>query len=192
MYSLDELLIFPAKHKSTKYTVINGTQKIASDAFVNAKNLTDVILPSTLQSIGRDAFIGCVNLATLQVDALTPPICDNDCFEAVSKTQCELRVPKGCYSYYWIAPVWSEFNRIVENTNDGITDAVMDNTNVSVTGSTIVVSGVPNDMKVQFYQLNGLLGYEQRANGGDVSYHPDTKGTYIVVVGTKTFKIMMK
>ena len=115
-YSFDELLIFPANHNSMNCVVNDGTQRIASDAFVNAKNLCTVILPSSLLSIGRDAFIGCVNLSIITVDALTPPICENDCFEKVSKARCELRVPKGCYSYYWVAPIWSEFNKIVEVT----------------------------------------------------------------------------
>lgn len=110
----NELLIFPVNYESDSYSVIDGTKRIAPYAFVNSKKLSKVILPATLTSIGTDAFIGCVNLTSLQVQAITPPVCDNDCFEAVSKTRCELIVPKGCYSYYWVAPVWSDFNKIRE------------------------------------------------------------------------------
>ena len=191
-YSFDKLLIFPANHNSTNYIINDETQKIASGAFVNAKNLSNVILPSSLQSIGRDAFIGCVNLSTITVDALTPPICENDCFEEVSKARCELRVPKGCYSYYWVAPVWSEFNKIVENKTSSINDVSMDNIEVSVDGLNIMVTGTPNDIYVRIYHMNGLLVYQQRSNGDDISYQPAINGTYIVVVGDKTFKIMVK
>ena len=190
-YSLDELLIFPANHNSTNYTVNDRAQKIASDAFVNAKNLSNVILPSSLLSVGRDAFIGCVNLSTITVNALTPPICENDCFEEVSKTRCELRVPKGCYSYYWVAPVWSEFNKIVENESSSIYDVSIDNIEVSVDGLNIVITGTPNDIYVRIYQMNGLLIYQQRSNGEGISYQPATAGTYIVV-GNRTYKIMVK
>lgn len=191
-YSLDELLIFPANHNSTNYTVTNGTQKIASDAFVNAKNLNHVILPQSLQSIGRDAFIGCVNLSTITVNALTPPICENDCFEEVSKARCELRVPNGCYSYYWVAPIWSEFNKIVENENSSINEVSMDNIEVIVDGLNIIIMGIPNDIDVRVYQTNGLLIYQQCSNGKDISYQPATTGIYIVIVGNKTFKIWIK
>lgn len=191
-YSLDELLIFPANHNSTNYTVNDGTQKIASDAFVNAKNLSNVILPSSLLSVGRDAFIGCVNLSTITVNALTPPICENDCFEDVSKARCELKVPKGCYSYYWVAPIWSEFNKIVEHVSSSIYDVSMDNIEVSVDGLNIMVTGTPNDIYVHIYQMNGLLIYQQRSNGEGISYQPATAGTYIIVVGNRTYKIMVK
>ena len=190
--SFDELLIFPVNHKSTKYTIVDGTQKIASDAFINAKKLTGAILPSSLLSIGRNAFIGCVNLSTLQVNALTPPICANDCFEAVSKTLCELRVPIGCYSYYWVAPVWSGFNKIVESDGTGIVDiSVDDNTMVYVEDSHIIVAGAPIDTYVRIYQMNGLLMYQQHSNGEDISYQPSANGTYIVLVGSKAFKIVI-
>lgn len=190
--SLEELLIFPANYNSTKYSVSDGTQKIAANAFVNAKKLTDVTLPSSLQSVGHDAFIGCVNLATLQVNALTPPNCDNDCFETVSKTRCELRVPKGCYNYYWVAPVWSEFNKIVEVDISNIVGVSVDNTQISVEGCNIIIAGVPTDTYVRIYQMNGLLLYQRQSNGENILYQPAANGTYIVVIGNKTFKLFIK
>ena len=97
--TLDELLIYPVAHDDETYQVLESASKIAPFAFVNAKKLKHLTLPEVMASIGEDAFIGCVNLSTLQVRAITPPICDNDCFESVSKTRCELQVPQGCYSY---------------------------------------------------------------------------------------------
>lgn len=188
----DELLIFPANHNSTEYSVVEGTQKIESNAFVNAKKLTNVILPASLLFVGSDAFIGCVNLATLQVNALTPPICENDCFEAVSKTRCELRVPMGCYSYYWVAPIWSGFNKIVEVDNSSIVGVSDDNMQVYVDGHNIVVTGAPIDANVRIYRINGLLVHQQRSNGENMSYKTDANGTYIIVVGNKTFKLMIQ
>lgn len=88
--TFDEILIFPVNYESSSYVVKDGTNIIASYAFVNSKKLSEVTLPSTLTNIGADAFIGCVNLSSLQVKALNPPVCSNDCFEAVSKTRCEL------------------------------------------------------------------------------------------------------
>ena len=128
--ALDELLIYPVAHDGETYQVLETASRIAPFAFVNAKKLKHLTLPEKMTSIGEDAFLGCVNLSTLQVRAITPPVCDNDCFESVSKTRCELQVPQGCYSYYWVAPVWSEFNKIVETSITGMTDNVTTSTDV--------------------------------------------------------------
>lgn len=191
-YDCSTLKIFPVNNPSSIYKVKDGVTRIAPYAFVNSKKLTEVTLPSSLLTIGTDAFIGCVNLNVLHTEAIVPPVCDNNCFESVSKTRCELQVPQGCYSAYWVAPVWSEFNRIVENGSSSINGVSMDNVQVSVDGFNIMVTGIPNDIYVRIYQMNGLLIYQQRSNGEDISYQPATTGTYIVVVGNKTFKIMVK
>lgn len=191
-YDCTTLKIFPMNNPSLTYKVMNGVTRIAPYSFVNAKKLTEVTLPSSLLTIGTDAFIGCVNLNVLHTEAIVPPVCDNDCFESVSKTRCELQVPQGCYSAYWVAPVWSEFNKIVENGSGSIIDVSMDNIEVSVDGLNIMVTGIPNGIYVCIYQMNGLLIYQQRSKGEDISYQPATPGTYIVAVGDKTFKILIK
>ena len=55
-----------------------------------------------------------------------------------------------------------------------------------------MVTGIPNGIYVCIYQMNGLLIYQQRSKGEDISYQPATPGTYIVAVGDKTFKILIK
>lgn len=191
-YEYTTLKIFPVNNPSSIYKVMNGVTRIAPYSFVNAKKLTEVTLPSSLLTIGTDAFIGCVNLNILHTEAIAPPVCDNDCFESVSKTRCELQVPQGCYNAYWVAPVWSEFNKIVENVSSSINDVSRDNIEVSVDGLNIMITGTPNDIYVRIYQMNGLLIYQQRSNGENISYQLATPGTYIVAVGNKTFKILVK
>ena len=191
-YEYTTLKIFPVNNPSSIYKVMNGVTRIAPYSFVNAKKLTEVTLPSSLLTIGTDAFIGCVNLNILHTEAIVPPVCDNDCFESVSKTRCELQVPQGCYNAYWVAPVWSEFNKIVENGSSSINDVSRDNIEVSVDGLNIMITGTPNDISVRIYQMNGLLIYQQRSNGENISYQLATPGTYIVAVGNKTFKILVK
>ena len=190
-YEYTTLKIFPVNNPSSIYKVMNGVTRIAPYSFVNAKKLTEVTLPSSLLTIGTDAFIGCVNLNILHTEAIAPPVCDNDCFESVSKTRCELQVPQGCYNAYWVAPVWSEFNKIVERSSS-INDVSRDNIEVSVDGLNIMITGTPNDIYVRIYQMNGLLIYQQRSNGENISYQLATPGTYIVAVGNKTFKILVK
>ena len=188
----NELLIFPVNYESDSYSVIDGTKRIAPYAFVNSKKLSKVILPATLTSIGTDAFIGCVNLTSLQVQAITPPVCDNDCFEAVSKTRCELIVPKGCYSYYWVAPVWSDFNKIREVDNSGIDDALPNKIEVITESRHIVVKGVPENTQVSVFHTDGTLVYQAQSYGGVMHYYPETAGIYLIVIGNKPYKLMVQ
>lgn len=189
---IDELIIFPVNHSGSEYVVPEGVNKISSYAFVSVKGLKSVNLPSSLSTIGQDAFIGCVNLNTLQVQAFTPPICQNDCFDNISKTRCELQVPIGCRSYYWVAPVWSEFNKIVETDFSGIEDVYYDNLQVGIINGRISVSGCPDNITVRIYQINGTLIYQEQANKGEIEFEPASHGMYIVMIGNKAFKLMVK
>ena len=189
----DKLLIFPVNYESSSYAVKDGTKTIAPYAFVNSKRLSEVTLPSTLSNIGADAFIGSVNLSSLQVKALNPPICDNYCFEAVSKTRCELIVPKGCYSYYWVAPVWSDFNKIKESDfNSGIDDILFSDVRVGVENSNIVIGGVPESNEVRIFKVDGTLIYQAPSTGDVFYYRPAQSGIYIIVIGNKTYKLTVR
>lgn len=190
--SFDKLLLFPVNYNSSAYSILNGTTGIAPYAFVNANKLTEVVLPSSMLTIGRNAFIGCINLSSLQVKALIPPVCDNYCFDAVSKTRCELKVPNGCYSYYWVAPIWSDFNKIVEYDFSNIVDNISNNINVFAEGFNIIVSGLSQNTLVRIFQINGTQIYQTQSDGNDIIYRPISKGTYIVVINNKSFKILVK
>lgn len=190
--SFDELLIYPVNFESNSYAVKDGVIKIAPYAFVNSKKLNEVILPSSLSSIGTDTFIGCVNLSSLRVKALTPPVCDNDCFEAVSKTRCELNVPMGCYSYYWVAPVWSDFNTIKESDFSGIDDIAFKNIEIIIENRHIIINGAPENILISIFQADGILVYQAQTDGSSLNYHPAHTGAYIVVIANKAYKLMMR
>lgn len=190
--NFDDLIIYPVNHAGVEYVVPEGVDQIASYAFVNAKELKSVSLPSTLSMIGQDAFIGCINLNRLQVLALTPPTCQNNCFDNISKTRCNLQVPIGCRSYYWVAPVWSEFNKIMESDFSRIEDVYLDNLHIGIIDGKISVSGCHEDMTVRIYQINGTLLYQGQPSSGEIQFEPLYHGVYIIMIGNKTFKVIVK
>lgn len=190
--TFDELLIFPINYESNSYVVKDGTEIIAPYAFVNSKRLSDVTLPPTLTNIGEDAFIGCVNLSSLQVKALNPPVCYNDCFDAVSKTRCKLIVPKGCYSYYWVAPVWSEFNKITESDFSSINNILIEAIDVIVDNRNIVIRSVPDGVQAHIYKSDGTLVYASTSNGSEISYQPSASGVYIVTTLGHAYKVVYR
>ena len=187
----ERLIIFPVNHSSNEYMVPEGVKTVAPYAFVNSKKLKSVSLPSSMSIIGQDAFIGCVNLQTLKVQAITPPVCQNDCFESVSKTRCELQVPMGCRSSYWVAPVWSEFNKIVETDFSGIDPVYYNDVHIGITNGKISISGCPYDLIIHIYQINGTLLYQSEASDNAVEFEPSSHGVYLVVIGNKTYKVSL-
>lgn len=191
-YSFDELFVYPANKASDDYTVKEGVFRIAPYAFIDAKNLNIVDLPSTLTSIGTDAFLGCINLKTLFVRALMPPACQNDCFETVSKTRCELRVPNGCYSYYWAAPVWSEFNKSTEFDFSGISGVSYTDVEVMVEDHNIVIKNLPENIQVKVFKIDGSLVYKTLSTGNPLYYCPEASGVYIVAMAGQIYKVMVR
>lgn len=53
------IIAYPAGKTNTKYLVPNTVKHIESKAFVNAKNLQSIIIPSSVETIGNNAFLGC-------------------------------------------------------------------------------------------------------------------------------------
>ena len=69
---LDGYLIGANSHVSGAYTVIPGTRYIADGAFSNCNALTDIIIPSSITSIGDSTFSGCDSLINVTIpDSVT-------------------------------------------------------------------------------------------------------------------------
>lgn len=111
------LIIYPAGKQLQTFEIPDGVTEIKNSGFFGTKALEYLFLPESLTSIGADAFKGCSNLTKLFARPFTPAECANDCFEAVSKSNCALYVPRGSSNDYWAAPVWGDFLKI-EESND--------------------------------------------------------------------------
>lgn len=190
--AFEELIIFPVNHKESEYKVYRSVTRIAPFAFFNAKDLKVINLPATVTSIGKDAFKGCVNLSILQVEAITPPVCQNDCFENISKTRCELQVPNGCKSYYWVAPVWSEFNRIIETDFSGIENIQYEKVIISIEGVKIKIHGCPDGTLIRVYLVNGLQVASQKSSSDCTEFDSLPSGVYIILIGQKSYKVTLR
>ena len=115
-------------HNKT-YTVT----EIGESTFENNKNITEVIIPSSITGIGDKAFKGCVNLRAITVYNPTPINLSvagargagtrsggSSVFEGVDKFLCILYVPDGSVDLYKAASVWSEFRHIIPISTTGI------------------------------------------------------------------------
>lgn len=96
---------------------------VDAKAFANLSKLTKVTLPSTIESIGRGAFVGSPNLNTVVVQSATPPTLSEDAFDAKAAQNIAVYVPAESYSAYKAAPVWKDLN-LVPSGNSTAVDGV--------------------------------------------------------------------
>ena len=108
-------------YHNKNYTVT----EIGESAFENNKNLTEVVIPSSITGIGNNAFKGCVNLQAITVYNPTPinlsavgtrgegTRSDGSIFDGVNKALCILYVPDESVELYKKALVWRDFQHIV-------------------------------------------------------------------------------
>lgn len=80
--------------------------EIGASAFYNCTNLEKITLPSTLESIGLNAFAGCSKLTEIESFIGTPLDIDETVFPNYSAT---LYVPCESRDAYLNAPVWKNF-----------------------------------------------------------------------------------
>ena len=76
--------------------------------------ITDIVLPASVQNIGWDSFYGCRNLKTFTNLSATPQnLRSSDFYYEIYET-CTLQVPKGSKEAYKQAENWKRFKNIVE------------------------------------------------------------------------------
>lgn len=79
---------------------------------------SNIILPSTINSIGIYAFSGCGDLISLTIYAQVPPSCSSNTFSNfTNKGNCTVFVPKESVELYSNAEYWKDFT-ILPITND--------------------------------------------------------------------------
>ena len=90
----------------TQYQIVSPTSK--KNAFYNSINLIAVTIPSTVTSIGEDAFGGFSGLTSIMCNAVTPPTCSYDAFSGVTKS-IPVYVLSSSISKYKAATGWKDF-----------------------------------------------------------------------------------
>ena len=123
-----------------RITIGDGVTYIGNWAFSGCSSIEYFSFGSAMQSIGKEAFSDCTAMTKLISHAMTPPVCDSQALDDISKWECTLSVPKGTVSSYQQAAQWKEFFFIDE-------------------GATGIQRTVSNDSKsFRTYNING---YEQ-------------------------------
>ena len=116
--------IIPSKLDYEGHTYI--VDNIDDWAFLNARFLNSVVIPSSITSIGEAAFQNCSNLTDVYCCADNVPKTKSSVFKNVPVASATLHVPAGSIDAYRTTSPWSDFGTIVALKADdptGITKA---------------------------------------------------------------------
>ena len=98
---------------STSVTIPSSVTSIGNNAFKNCNSLDSIIIPNTVSSIGNNAFDNCINLRNIISLANIPPSLGSNCFSNIPNDAI-LKVPCPRLDSY-ISSSWNNyFSNIVE------------------------------------------------------------------------------
>lgn len=93
-------------------TFPEGFLVIKEGAFENCRSITGIKLPSTTQTIQKEAFRNCFNVSRIVCNAIEPPTVLDYAFDGIAKDNFTVEVPAQSVKKYQADPVWGEFKRI--------------------------------------------------------------------------------
>lgn len=160
------------------YSIMNGNVLMGGEMF-----LENIVFPESISYIGESALF-CYDL-NVYSESMTPPACDSYAF--VLPSSCTLYVPDGCVDAYRNAEGWSRFSNIFEGRYVSVSDAVADDFDVLVDGTTIRLTGVGTMSDVQVYDVAGKMVHR----GTDSEINLSDRGCYIVKSGENVRKIFV-
>ena len=172
----------------TSVTIPDSVTGIDRFAFYVCTGITSLTVGSSVTNIGEFAFDGCP-LATVYCRSEVAPKGDDFFSESVF-AECILYIPKGTLKSYKRTNPWSRFKNIVETEFSGVeevgeTDREL---KIAVKDGAVNVEGCAGNALIEVYSLNGTCVYR----GSDTRITGLTHGIYLVRVGAKSQKVMIK
>lgn len=96
-----------------RIVVAKGVKRLHDDCFSGCNHVKHVVLASTVQTIGREAFNDCIGLVDLKTYSKTvPTLTGADVFRGITDSGVHLYVPRGKKNAYAAADQWKLFNEL--------------------------------------------------------------------------------
>ena len=90
----------------TSYTIPSSVTSIGNEAFHCCAGLTSISIPGSVTSIGDWAFVGCTSLTTITLLGTEPPTLGSN---AIPDNVATINIPSGSLSAYQSASGWSSY-----------------------------------------------------------------------------------
>ena len=165
---------------------------IGAGAFDGCFSLVEISIPPSVTSIGEYAFSSYSYYLGVSVTVAwdTPLTVPATTF--ISTLNSTLRVPTGTKALYEVAPVWKDFETIVEydytaNANIGTPTALQ----AFASGGILHVSGLRAGKTFSIYSLTGQLVYNGIAKAETEQIPLNARDIYIVTSGEQTVKAIV-
>ena len=108
-----KIIAYPRSKTGDTYPIPYGVTTIGDSSFENNRDLTQLVIPVTVNKLEDCAFVWCSSLKVIVVQGTMPPAVGDKSFDGVADS-CVIVVPKGCVSRYRSAEGWKVFNNIRE------------------------------------------------------------------------------
>ena len=109
VYDAEQSKLFYAPSEITNVILPRTITTIGNHAFYHCEKLESLSLPKSLVKIGFQALSYCKNLKSITCNAVEPPICLIDAFDNFEKSDCILNVPMQSKNGYETAEEWDGF-----------------------------------------------------------------------------------
>lgn len=90
----------------------DGIITLDERAFYGQSSINSLLLPSSLQTIGKYAFSNCYYVSNITSSAIEPPTVQSGAFDGVAKDNFTVEVPAQSVKRYQAESGWSDFKRI--------------------------------------------------------------------------------
>ena len=201
------------------YTAVNdinlpeGLNVIGDFAFVLCSNLTKLTIPESVNSIGKSALEGCSKLSTINIPAsikfigeraffltglnsmeshlMEPFPISDEVFNIHVKDYTTLIVPIGTKELYQQTDGWKSIKNIKEyGEESGIENSLVNQRHIVLEGSSIrILDGAKH--LIQIYDVSGKLIKRVNPSKEDIRIELHRQGSYIIQIGTESYKIRM-
>ena len=169
----------------TNLVIPNSVTSIGDYAFSGCSGLTSVTIPNSVTSIGDGAFNRCSKILSFTSQNATPPTLPSEgVFEGMPRS-CQLYVPASSKVAYQTAVGWTFFTFVNAFGEGDIATIDSDSVSVTAAGGAIRVEGAEG-AEAEVYSLSGALLYR-----GTDSTIALPRGIYIVKVAGMTTKVIL-
>ena len=111
IWSEDKSTIYFVPYDFTgEYNIPSTVNTIGENAFASCSGLSEVTIPASVTSIGKSSFAGCDQLASIKAEGEVPATIDSSSFTGIYDT-AELTIPDGSILDYLVTD-WSLFKNI--------------------------------------------------------------------------------